>query len=217
MKVLLLENVHPVAAEAFRRDGFDVEVRPGSLSEGGTGSGSRRLSGSAMMSILTVSDPPSGAVAADGAGLHRVAFYLVLLAIPAAAAAALAAAGELAEGRHVAVRICCTTTALGLLLVSSAARANAPEGAGVPAIAVSALLAGVLAYVAIAVAWVLNNRLVTAPIAGPRTEAQWEDYLGALAYRFTAEDEALVDSLVAPGHPSTPGYNDPAYLFSPGV
>ncbi|WP_419898680.1 aldo/keto reductase [Roseomonas sp. USHLN139] len=62
-----------------------------------------------------------------------------------------------------------------------------------------------------AVAWVLNNRLVTAPIAGPRTEAQWQDYLGALDYTFTAEDEALVDSLVPPGHPSTPGYNDPAY------
>ena len=62
-----------------------------------------------------------------------------------------------------------------------------------------------------AVAWVLNNRLVTAPIAGPRTEAQWQDYLGALDYRFTAEDEALVDSLVPAGHPSTPGYNDPAY------
>ena len=29
--------------------------------------------------------------------------------------------------------------------------------------------------------------------------------------RFTAEDEALVDSLVATGHPSTPGFNDPAY------
>jgi aryl-alcohol dehydrogenase (NADP+) len=62
-----------------------------------------------------------------------------------------------------------------------------------------------------ALAWVLNNRLVTAPIAGPRTEAQWEDYLAALDYRFTAEDEALVDRLVAPGHPSTPGFNDPAY------
>jgi aryl-alcohol dehydrogenase-like predicted oxidoreductase len=62
-----------------------------------------------------------------------------------------------------------------------------------------------------ALAWVLNNRIVTAPIAGPRTELQWEDYLGALAYRFTAEDEALVDRLVTPGHPSTPGYNDPAY------
>ena len=61
-----------------------------------------------------------------------------------------------------------------------------------------------------AVAWVLNNRLVTSVIAGPRTEAQLADYLGALECRLTAEDEALVDSLVAPGHPSTPGYIDPA-------
>jgi aryl-alcohol dehydrogenase-like predicted oxidoreductase len=62
-----------------------------------------------------------------------------------------------------------------------------------------------------AVSWVLNNRLVTAVIAGPRTEAQWDEYLGALDYVFTAEDEALIDRLVATGHPSTPGYNDPAY------
>jgi aryl-alcohol dehydrogenase-like predicted oxidoreductase len=62
-----------------------------------------------------------------------------------------------------------------------------------------------------AVAWVLNNRLVTAAIAGPRTEAQWDDYLGTLKYQFTAEDEALVDGLVPAGHPSTPGYNDPQY------
>jgi aryl-alcohol dehydrogenase-like predicted oxidoreductase len=62
-----------------------------------------------------------------------------------------------------------------------------------------------------AIAWLLNNALVTAPIAGPRTMEQWKEYLGALDYRFTAEDEALVDGLVAPGHPSTPGYNDPAY------
>ena len=62
-----------------------------------------------------------------------------------------------------------------------------------------------------AFAWVLNNRFVTAPIAGPRTEAQFENYLGALDYVFTSEDEDLVDSLVVTGHPSTPGYNDPAY------
>jgi aryl-alcohol dehydrogenase (NADP+) len=62
-----------------------------------------------------------------------------------------------------------------------------------------------------AVAWVLNNRLVTGTIAGPRTFEQWEHYLGALDYKFTAEDEAVVDRLVAPGHASTPGYNDPAY------
>jgi aryl-alcohol dehydrogenase (NADP+) len=62
-----------------------------------------------------------------------------------------------------------------------------------------------------AVAWVLNNRIVTAPIAGPRTEEQFDAYMGALGYGFTAEDEALIDSLVPIGHPSTPGYNDPAY------
>jgi aryl-alcohol dehydrogenase-like predicted oxidoreductase len=65
--------------------------------------------------------------------------------------------------------------------------------------------------IAFAITWVLNNALVTGTILGPRTEAQLDDYLASLAYRFTAEDEALVDALVPPGHPSTPGYNDPAY------
>jgi aryl-alcohol dehydrogenase-like predicted oxidoreductase len=59
--------------------------------------------------------------------------------------------------------------------------------------------------------WVLNNKLVTAVIAGPRTEEQWRAYLGALDYKFDAEDEALIDSLVAPGHTSTPGYTDPKF------
>ena len=57
----------------------------------------------------------------------------------------------------------------------------------------------------------LNNKLVTAVIAGPRTEEQWRDYLGALDYRFDADDEALIDELVAPGHTSTPGYTDPKF------
>ena len=47
--------------------------------------------------------------------------------------------------------------------------------------------------------------------AGPRTLDQWTAYLGSMGREFDAEDEALVDSLVRPGHPSTPGYNDPAY------
>jgi aryl-alcohol dehydrogenase-like predicted oxidoreductase len=62
-----------------------------------------------------------------------------------------------------------------------------------------------------AINWVLNSRHVTAVVAGPRTAAQWRRYLGALKHTFTAEDEALVDGLVASGHPSTPGYNDPQY------
>lgn len=59
--------------------------------------------------------------------------------------------------------------------------------------------------------WVLNNQLVTAVLAGPRTEQQWREYLGALEHRFDAGDEALIDRLVAPGHPSTPGYTDPKF------
>ncbi|MEP7301524.1 MAG: aldo/keto reductase [Caldimonas sp.] len=62
-----------------------------------------------------------------------------------------------------------------------------------------------------ATAWVLAGKSVSAVIAGPRTLAQWQDYLGALDCTIDAEDEAVVDGLVSPGHPSTPGYNDPQY------
>jgi hypothetical protein len=59
--------------------------------------------------------------------------------------------------------------------------------------------------------WVLANPIVASVIAGPRTLEQWNDYLAALGKPFGKDDEALVDSLVQPGHPSTPGYNDPMY------
>jgi aryl-alcohol dehydrogenase-like predicted oxidoreductase len=62
-----------------------------------------------------------------------------------------------------------------------------------------------------AVAWVLNNRLVSSAIVGPRTIEQMREYLGAVDQPFGPDDEALIDSMVAPGHPSTPGYNDPSY------
>jgi aryl-alcohol dehydrogenase (NADP+) len=62
-----------------------------------------------------------------------------------------------------------------------------------------------------AFAWVLRNRIVTSVIAGPRTLEQWQAYLSAVDCRLDAEDEALVESLVRAGHPSTPGYNDPQY------
>jgi aryl-alcohol dehydrogenase-like predicted oxidoreductase len=62
-----------------------------------------------------------------------------------------------------------------------------------------------------ATAWVLANPAVSSVIAGPRTFAQWESYLPAIDFVPDADDEALIDRLVAPGHPSTPGYTDPAY------
>ena len=119
-----------------------------------------------------------GAVAADGSGAHHIAFYLVLLAIPAAAGAALAAAGDLAEGHGVAFRMIATGSALGLLVLSSAARANAPVGGAVPTIAISALLASVLAYFSIGVAWLAQPAAeaepapAVAPAAEPRPESR---------------------------------------------
>ena len=65
--------------------------------------------------------------------------------------------------------------------------------------------------VAFALAWLWANRIVTSVIAGPRTLAQWQDYVAAIGTAWSADDEALVDSLVRPGHPSTAGYSDPAY------
>ncbi|HEY5292657.1 MAG TPA: aldo/keto reductase [Burkholderiales bacterium] len=59
--------------------------------------------------------------------------------------------------------------------------------------------------------WVLNNRIVSSVLAGPRTFEQWAEYLDALKHVFSAEDEALVDAMVKSGHPSTPGFNDPRY------
>lgn len=64
-----------------------------------------------------------------------------------------------------------------------------------------------------ATAWVLANRHISAVIAGPRTLAQMEDYYPAVDLAISAEEEALVDSLVTPGHASTAGYNDPSYPF----
>ena len=66
-----------------------------------------------------------------------------------------------------------------------------------------------------AIAWVLNNAAVSSAIVGPRTEAQWDAYTGALDVQITAEDEVFIDTLVTPGHSSTPGFNDVSH-FVPG-
>lgn len=64
-----------------------------------------------------------------------------------------------------------------------------------------------------AMLWMLNNKLVSSVLAGPRTFEHWQAYMSCLAIRdkFDAKDEAFLDKLVASGHPSTPGYNDPQY------
>lgn len=63
----------------------------------------------------------------------------------------------------------------------------------------------------LAIAWVLNNRLVNGVFAGPKTLAQWQDYLAALSCTLTDEDEAFINAQVPAGYASTHGYNDPIY------
>lgn len=65
-----------------------------------------------------------------------------------------------------------------------------------------------------AIAWVLNNQAVSSAIVGPRTEEQWDGYTKALDVIITPEDEAFIDSLVTPGHASTPGFNDVQHFVS---
>ncbi len=62
-----------------------------------------------------------------------------------------------------------------------------------------------------AVRWVLANTAVSAVLAGPRTAVHWDDYVAALDYQWSAEDEALINRYVKPGHPSTPGFIDPKF------
>jgi len=100
-----------------------------------------------------------GALLADASGAHRVAFYLVLLAIPGAAAAAFLGAGDAFDKEGAWLRGISTTVALTLLVLGSAVRENAPHGAGVPTLAVSAVVAAVIAYAIPALAWVLEPLL----------------------------------------------------------
>jgi hypothetical protein len=90
----------------------------------------------------------TAALLADAAGLHQIAFYLVLLAVVGAAAAAFAGVGDALEGKGGLLRAATTVLSLALLLLGSAARAGAPAGGHVPVLAISSMVAAVLVYLA---------------------------------------------------------------------
>lgn len=98
----------------------------------------------------------AAALAADGAGLHRVAYYGVLLAVVGAAAAAFVGVGSLLEGSGTLLHAGSTALALVLLVVGSLVRASAPVGGHVPTLAVSALVLAVAAYAAPLLPWLLE-------------------------------------------------------------
>jgi len=110
----------------------------------------------------------TGALLADVVGLHKIAYYLVLLAVVGAAAAAFVGVGDVLEGKGGVVRAASTVVALAFILLGSAARASAPAGGHVPVLAISAVVAAVLAYLLPLLGWLVGP--VAAP--RPRTERQ---------------------------------------------
>src|SRR5438105_12589094 len=97
-----------------------------------------------------------GALLADVTGLHRLAFYLVLLAVVGAAAAAFVGIGDLLEGTGGLVRAGTTGLSLALLVLGSAVRANATVGGHVPAVAISAVTAAVIVYSLPVLGWLFQ-------------------------------------------------------------
>lgn len=80
---------------------------------------------------------------ADAHGAHGLAFYLLLAAVPAAAAAGLAVFGDSLDGRgeHPAVQAALWGLATGLLVLSCAARSSHGTTASLPPLGSSALAA----------------------------------------------------------------------------
>ncbi len=81
------------------------------------------------------------AAAADGAGAHELAFYALLLAVPAAAVVALDLFGELLDGAPDHLHALLWTVVLALIVVGAAVRAPAVTQGVVPTPARTALLA----------------------------------------------------------------------------
>jgi hypothetical protein len=81
------------------------------------------------------------AAAADGAGAHQLAFYALLVAVPAATVVALDELGELLAGGRDHVHAVLWAIVLALIVVGAGVRASAVAEGVVPALARSTLLA----------------------------------------------------------------------------
>jgi hypothetical protein len=98
----------------------------------------------------------AAALSSEAAGLEGLALWLGLLLVPAAAGAAFVAVSDVLEGRPALLSAVTSGLALGLAVLASAARENAPRGATASPVATWALVLALLAYAAPLVAWVLR-------------------------------------------------------------
>jgi hypothetical protein len=109
-----------------------------------------------MSSRLLAPGIALAAVLMDASGVHGLAFWLVLLALPAAAASSFVDLSDVLAGHGKWLRASTSAVALVLLVVGSTVRESAPRGASVPVLAVSTVVMALLCYALPALAWVLE-------------------------------------------------------------
>ena len=97
------------------------------------------------------------AAAADGAGMHGVAFYALLAAVPAVAVAALGAYGDSLERGGGRVQACLWGAVLALTVTGAAVRAPSLAEGTVPALARSAVIACLAIFCAQAIAGLVGE------------------------------------------------------------
>jgi hypothetical protein len=97
------------------------------------------------------------AAAADGAGMHGVAFYALLAAVPAVAAAALGAYGEALEGEGGRLQAYLWGAVLALTVTGAAVRAPVLAEGTVPSLARSTVVACLGIFCAQAIAGLVGE------------------------------------------------------------
>ncbi len=110
-------------------------------------------------------------MAADLGGAHGLAFWLVLLALPAAAASAFVAVSDALAGIGHRLPAVVGSLALILLVLGSAVRESAPVGGHVPALAISTVVLALICYALPGIAWLLSEPLHSLRTAAPRPRA----------------------------------------------
>jgi hypothetical protein len=105
----------------------------------------------------------AAALAVGAEGLRGLALWLGLLTVPAAAAAAFVAVSDVLEGRPAQLQAATSSFALALVVLASAARANAATGGAAPPLASWGLVLALLAYAVPFVAWVLHPVRLSPP------------------------------------------------------
>lgn len=123
-----------------------------------------------MRPRLLASGVALGAVLSDAGGVHGLAFWLVLLAVPAAAWVSFLGLSDALAGEARWLPAVSASFALVFLVLGSAVRESAAQGAAVPALAVSTVVAALLCYALPGLVWLLEP-LRTLRTAAPRPRA----------------------------------------------